>query len=109
MAFAEWAMVKLLGYSTEEGSRQLVWAAVGGGDEKRLRGGYVSFSDIVEVSDYVISETGLEAQEKIWVSSVFGVIYFTADSITMQAELIDILSKVDEKIPKVIESCLTSD
>ncbi len=66
MAFAEWAMVKLLGYSTEEGSRQLVWAAVGGGgDEKRLRGGYVSFSDIVEVSDYVISETGLEAQEKI--------------------------------------------
>ncbi|KAK0497300.1 hypothetical protein EDD18DRAFT_1309114 [Armillaria luteobubalina] len=92
MAFAEWAIVKLLGYSTEEGSRQLVWAAVGGGeDEKRLRGGYVSFSDIVEVSDYAISETGLEAQEKIW------------------AELIDILSKVDGKIPKVIESCLTSD
>ncbi|SJL03428.1 related to enoyl-CoA hydratase/isomerase [Armillaria ostoyae] len=92
MAFAEWTMVKLLGYSTEEGSRQLVWAAVGGGeDEKHLRGGYVSFSDIVEVSDYAISETGLEAQEKIW------------------AELVDILSKVDEKIPKVIESCLSSD
>ncbi|KAK0434634.1 hypothetical protein EV421DRAFT_1330211 [Armillaria borealis] len=92
MAFAEWTMVKLLGYSTEEGSRQLVWAAVGGGEhEKRLRGGYVSFSDIVEVSDYAISETGLEAQEKIW------------------AELVGILSKVDEKIPIVVESCLSSD
>ncbi|KAG7444404.1 NAD(P)-binding protein [Guyanagaster necrorhizus] len=91
MAFADWAMVKLIGYTTEEGSRQLVWAAVGGGEEENsLRGGYVSFSKIVEVSDFAISERGLKAQEKIW------------------DELVDILSKVDERIPNVIESCLGS-
>ncbi|KAK0203032.1 hypothetical protein DFS33DRAFT_950306 [Desarmillaria ectypa] len=66
IALAKWAMVKLIVYSAEEGSRQLVWAAVGGGeDEKRLRGGYVSFSNIEEVNDYAISETSLKAQEKI--------------------------------------------
>ncbi|KAK0443839.1 hypothetical protein EV421DRAFT_1903430 [Armillaria borealis] len=92
MALADWVTVKLLGYSTEEGSRQLVWAAVGGGeDEKRLRGGYVSFSEIVEVSDYAMSEAGMKVQEKIW------------------TELVDILSKVDERIPQVIESCLSRD
>ncbi|SJK99042.1 uncharacterized protein ARMOST_02326 [Armillaria ostoyae] len=92
MALADWVTVKLLGYSTEEGSRQLVWAAVGGGeDEKRLRGGYVSFSEIVEVSDYAMSEAGLKVQGKIW------------------TELVDILSKVDERIPQVIESCLSRD
>ncbi|KAK0237504.1 hypothetical protein EDD85DRAFT_770328 [Armillaria nabsnona] len=92
MALADWVTVKLLGYSTEEASRQLVWAAVvGGEDEKRLRGGYVSSSDIVEVSDYAMSEAGLNVQEKIW------------------TELVDILSKVDERIPQVIESCLCRD
>ncbi|PBK91021.1 NAD(P)-binding protein [Armillaria gallica] len=92
MALADWVTVKLLGYSTEEGSRQLVWGAVGGGeDEKRLRGAYVSFSEIVEVSDYAMSEAGLKVQEKIWI------------------ELVDILSKVDERIPQVIESCLSRD
>ncbi len=76
MALADWVTVKLLGYSTEEGSRQLVWAAVGGGeDEKRLRGGYVSFSEIVEVGDYAMGEAGLKVQEKIWVSGAFGAIY----------------------------------
>ncbi|KAK0457807.1 uncharacterized protein EV420DRAFT_479290 [Desarmillaria tabescens] len=88
MALADWAMVKLIGYTAEEGSRQLVWAAVA--EDQNLRGGYVSFSKVVEPSDYAMSETGLKAQEKIW------------------AELVDILSKVDERIPNVIESCLSN-
>ncbi|KAK0193096.1 hypothetical protein F5146DRAFT_1192539, partial [Armillaria mellea] len=66
MALADWVTVKLLGYSTEEGNRQRVWADVGGeDDEKHLRGGYVSFSDIVKVSEYAMNEERLKVQERI--------------------------------------------
>jgi retinol dehydrogenase-12 len=58
----------LFGRTAEEGSRQLVWAAVGGaGREFDLRGGYVSMADIKEVSDYVLSDDGAVAQRRIWV------------------------------------------
>ncbi|KAI0300567.1 hypothetical protein B0F90DRAFT_1629757 [Multifurca ochricompacta] len=49
----------LLARTTEQGSRQLVWAAVGGaGREFELRGAYVSKADLQEVSDYVLSDEG---------------------------------------------------
>ena len=52
----------------EEGSRQLVWAAIGGaGREFELRGAYVNKADIQEVSDYVLSDDGAVAQRRIWV------------------------------------------
>ena len=58
----------LLAYTTEEGSRQLVWAAVGGaGREFELRGGYVSMADLQEVSDYVLSDEGTVVQTRLWV------------------------------------------
>jgi retinol dehydrogenase 12 len=54
--------------TTEEGSRQLVWAAVGGvGSEFELRGGYVNKGDLQEVSDYVLSDEGAVVQTRIWV------------------------------------------
>ena len=54
--------------TTEEGSRQLVWAAVGGaGREFELRGGYVSMADLQEVSDYVLSDEGTVVQTRLWV------------------------------------------
>ncbi|KIK50843.1 hypothetical protein GYMLUDRAFT_252589 [Collybiopsis luxurians FD-317 M1] len=56
--------------TTEEGGRQLVWAAVGGsgstGEEEKLKGGYVSFGEVVEPSDYSMSEEGLKVEEKYW-------------------------------------------
>ena len=61
-------MAVLLGRTAEEGSRQLVWAAIGGvGREFELRGAYVSMADIKEVSDYVLSDDGAAAQRQIWV------------------------------------------
>jgi retinol dehydrogenase 12 len=58
----------LIARSTEEGSRQLVWAAVGGvGREFELRGGYVNKADLQEVSDYVLSDEGAVVQTRIWV------------------------------------------
>jgi len=58
----------LLARTTEQGSRQLVWAAVGGtGREFELRGGYVTTTNLREVSDYVLSDDGAVAQRRIWV------------------------------------------
>jgi hypothetical protein len=58
----------LLARTTEEGSRQLVWAAVGGaGREFELRGGYVSMANLQEVSDYALSDEGAVVQTRLWV------------------------------------------
>lgn len=58
----------LLARTTEEGSRQLVWAAVGGtGREFELRGGYVSKANLQEVSDYALSDGGAVVQARLWV------------------------------------------
>ncbi|KAN0130093.1 hypothetical protein V8E53_012038, partial [Lactarius tabidus] len=81
----------LLGRTAEEGSRQLVWAAVGGaGREFELRGGYVSMADIKEVSDYVLSDDGAVAQRRIWEESV------------------EILSRVDPKFESIVREILIS-
>jgi hypothetical protein len=57
-----------LARTTEEGSRQLVWAAVGGaGREFELRGGYVSTASLQEVSDYALSDEGTVVQSRLWV------------------------------------------
>lgn len=65
LAFAEWLLVKVFGYTGEEGSRQLVYAAVGGED---LNGQYIERSKITEPSDFVIGNDGKILQEQYWVS-----------------------------------------
>ena len=65
-------MAALLARTTEEGSRQLVWAAVGGaGREFELRGGYVNRADLHEVSDYALSDEGTAVQTRLWVRDMF--------------------------------------
>lgn len=66
-------LVKLiLAMSAEQGSRQLVWGALGGKeDEENLRGAYISHSHITEPSDFVLSRQGQNLQEKIWVCMYF--------------------------------------
>ena len=62
---------KLLARTTEEGSRQLIWACIGGKDNiDQLRGAYVSLAQLQEPSDSVISEEGKGAQDKLWVNNV---------------------------------------
>jgi hypothetical protein len=62
----------LLARTTEEGSRQLLWAAIGGaGREFELRGAYVSKASIQEVSDYALSDEGAAVQTRLWVSDAF--------------------------------------
>lgn len=58
----------LVEHTTEEGSRQLVWAAIGGrGREAELKGAYIADSDIQEPSDFVIGAEGKVAQARVWV------------------------------------------
>ncbi len=55
-------------FTTEEGSRQLVYAAVGGADnEEELRGAYIDMSEVKQVSEWVLSKTGREAEDRLWV------------------------------------------
>ena len=61
-------MEALFARTTEEGSRDLVWGAVGGtGREYELRGGYVSSADLREASDYALSDEGAVVQSRLWV------------------------------------------
>ena len=61
-------MAALLARTADEGSRQLVWAAVGGaGREFELRGGYVNKADLEEASDYALSDEGAAVQSRLWV------------------------------------------
>ena len=58
----------IIGRSTEEGSRMLVWAGVGNnGREDELRGAYVNLCRIEEPSDFVISKVGQDVQKRLWV------------------------------------------
>ncbi|KAF8350272.1 hypothetical protein F5887DRAFT_423189 [Amanita rubescens] len=82
----------LLAISTEKGSRRLVWGALGGTeDEEKLRGAFVRCSRVSEPSDFVISDQGQEAQERIW------------------KETLDILSKVDSSISSISTQVLSRD
>ncbi|KAJ3556542.1 hypothetical protein NM688_g1967 [Phlebia brevispora] len=64
-------MDRIIGRTTEQGARQLIWAALGpdgkeGRHVKWLRGSYVSTQQIQEPSDFVMSREGAVAQNKIW-------------------------------------------
>ena len=65
-------MESFLARTTEEGSRQLMWAAIGGaGREFELRGAFVNKADLQEVSDYALSDEGAVVQTRIWVRDAF--------------------------------------
>lgn len=63
----------VVGRTAEQGSRQILWAALGpdasqGELAKDMQGAYVSASMVKEPSDFVISDEGKVAEERIWVS-----------------------------------------
>jgi retinol dehydrogenase-12 len=62
---------RLLAWTPEQGSRQLVFAAVGGqDDEEKMKAAYVSHGRIEEVADFVLSDEGHRMQDTIWVGVV---------------------------------------
>ncbi|KAF8961516.1 NAD(P)-binding protein [Flammula alnicola] len=88
-AWFDWLLEKALARTSEAGSRQLIWAAVGGEDQKDdLRGAYISQVQVSEASDYVISDEGKAVQDKLW------------------NNLVDELTKVDPRVQQVVEDCI---
>jgi len=80
---------KFLAYTTEQGSRQLVCAALGGKDDPdKMRGAFINLGAIQEVSDFVISEEGKNVQERTW------------------HETIDILAGVTPKVRDIVNQYL---
>jgi hypothetical protein len=63
---------RLLCRETSEGAKTIVWAALGGHEDpatlEKLRGGYTSDCKVMEVSDFVLSKDGQEAESRIWAS-----------------------------------------
>ena len=69
-AWTMWLRKILLARTTEQGSRQLIWACIGGKDNiDQLRGAYISSMQVREPSDSVVSEEGKRAQDKLWVNN----------------------------------------
>ncbi|RDB15750.1 WW domain-containing oxidoreductase [Hypsizygus marmoreus] len=88
-AALDWLMEKALARTTEEGSRMLVYSAVGGEEDgEELRGEYISSAKVAEASDFVISEEGGIVQNKIW------------------EEMLEILSEVDHKVHHTVNKYL---
>ncbi|KAJ7900599.1 hypothetical protein B0H14DRAFT_2429170, partial [Mycena olivaceomarginata] len=88
-AVMDWLMEKALAFTSEVGSRRIVWAALSHQNQPdKLRGEYVSSFDIQEVSDVVLSPEGIKVQDRSW------------------DELVDILGKVDPRVNTIIDQYL---
>jgi len=85
-AIFDYLMEKALALTSEQGSRQLVWAALA--EDKDINGGFVSYAKVVEPSDFVISGEGKKVQDRFW------------------DELVEILSEVDPRVQSVIKDYL---
>ncbi|CAL1707350.1 unnamed protein product [Somion occarium] len=77
--------------SSEEGSRQLIWASVGPESAtedhvKNLHGTYIVNTQVTDPSQWVRSEEGQRVQEKVW------------------AETIEVLSKVSLGLKQVLDT-----
>ena len=71
MPLGQRLMFATLSVSAEVGSRELVWAALAGSEQAgSLRGQYISRNAVVEPSDFVLSEEGRVAQDRIWASGL---------------------------------------
>jgi retinol dehydrogenase-12 len=79
-AWSMWLMELALARSSEQGSRQLIWASIGGKDNiDQLRGAYISSMHIQEPSDFVVGEEGKRAQTKLWVNNYLSYYRITTD------------------------------
>ena len=73
----------LASFTSEEGSRQIVWAAIGGKpkdeakskgephglyQDEQLHGQYINLSHVDEMDDWVLGPKGQEVQSRLWVS-----------------------------------------
>ncbi|KAF9442180.1 NAD(P)-binding protein [Macrolepiota fuliginosa MF-IS2] len=85
----EWVFAR----STEQGSRQLVYGAIGGANDQELenlKGAYINIARVDEPSDFVLGEDGKKREGKLW------------------NDLVHVLVKVDSRVKDVVKEYLAS-
>lgn len=70
-------MELVLARTTEEGAREIVWAALAGDTDggnaslrEQTKGAFISDCVVSEASDWVFSPAGQESEQRIWVSEL---------------------------------------
>jgi hypothetical protein len=103
-------MERILCRETSEGAKTIVWAALGGHEDpatlQKLRGGYSSDCKVMEVSDFVLSKEGQEAESRIWVSTLLHGILPCLPRLFCQVETLQILEKADPRVGVVARQYL---
>lgn len=101
-------MEKIFAWTPEQGSRQLVWAAIGGRDqEDEMKGTFVARAARNDPSDFVLSAEGKKMQDTVWVSAVVvSSIFLTLTDILRKVETIDILNHISPKVQSVVQEFL---
>ncbi|KAF4596784.1 hypothetical protein EYR40_007526 [Pleurotus pulmonarius] len=85
-----WALERVLAFTAEEGSRQIVWAALNSGavpEEKVdcMKGAFVSYMSVEKPSDFVLSDEGAMFRKKLW------------------CETLEIVAKLDPRIKPICD------
>jgi hypothetical protein len=102
-------MANLLAWSAEEGSRQLVWSAIGlpeNGSLDAMRGAYISRASIEEPSDFVLGEEGKKREDKLFVSSDHWCLSITDITCLRQADTISVIQKIDPRVKDIVSQYL---
>ena len=100
-----WLLDIFVSWSTERGSRQLIFAALGNQDKPdEMKGAYISSSKVVEPSDYVMSDEGAKVQKQLWVRLSHRVYSFLLYLTATQHETLTVLSKVSPNIQSILSS-----
>lgn len=102
-------MDMVLGRTAEQGSRNLLWAALGpdgkeGPHLRYMRGAYVSAAGLAEPGDNVMGKAGYELQERLWVREYL--LHTQPYSRSIQRETVDILAEVAPGVRSIVSEYL---
>ncbi|KAL1728161.1 hypothetical protein EV714DRAFT_215752 [Schizophyllum commune] len=99
-------MNALFAVSAEVGSRELVWAALGGSENAdALRGAFVARHTVREPSDFVLSERGRIAQDRTWVSDLRSVLSIGM-LMGMKRGIVAIGERLDPRVSQIVKEYL---
>ncbi|KAJ7104422.1 hypothetical protein B0H15DRAFT_926349 [Mycena belliarum] len=87
LAVVDAVQERLLAFTSEQGSRQLVYGAVA--PPAGLYGAYIDLSAVAEESDFVLSEQGAQVENRVW------------------DEMVQILSEVDPRVAETVKTHLS--
>lgn len=101
----------LVPHTAEEGSRTLLYAALGGKNEE-MRGAYVEqVREVREPSNFIVDEQGVKIQERLWVSFRCWNckdVTLTSDYVCLQGETVQLLAKSTPDVEATVKQYLNN-